>query len=134
MSKAMRSNVIFSATLYGRREGMWEVVITDDESVVYTHRPPGTTHHRTEQLDLPWRDVSDLLWELEDNVLSQWEKRRYGTGDVGEPGYWMIMLERDRSLYKWEGFTQYPPKWDTFIRKLEETMDRPFGVDNTVSW
>lgn len=128
MAHAGRSNLIFSATLYGHREAMWEVVISDDETVIYAHRPPGVTDYRTEELNIPWRDVSDLLWELEDNILPEWDKDGYGKGEVGKPGYWMVMLERDRVLHKWQGFAEYPPKWGRFTSLVENTIDRAFGV------
>lgn len=128
MATNARSNVIFSATLYGRRNAMWEVVVCDDENVMYTHRSPGANNYRTKQLDLQWRDVSDLLWKLEDDILCKWDKQKYGSGEIGESGYWMVMLQRSRTLHKWQGYRQYPPDWDHFTFLIEETFDHPFGI------
>lgn len=121
------ANLIFSATLHGPSGALCEVVVAEQDSVHYTYRADSGKSPRTEEIKVRRRDVNDFLWEVEDIAHSHWDKARYGRGEVSAPGSWMVLLEKDRKLVKWQGCGEYPPHWEEFRLLVEEFIDRPFG-------
>jgi hypothetical protein len=121
-----QSDIIFCASSHGPEGALSEVVISDDYTVYYTHRKPGTGRADTSRVDRRRKQVDAFLWELEDIVIHDWDQQRYES-DGGPGTSWMVLLEKDRRLRKWQGSGAYPPRWQEFRLLVEQFIDRAFG-------
>jgi hypothetical protein len=120
------SDIIFCASSHGPEGALSELVVSEDFTVYFTHRKPGGGRVQTEEVDRRRKDVDAFLWEIEDILINDWDQRRY-EGDEQPPTSWMVLLEKDRRLQKWEGSGAYPPRWQEFRLLIEQLIDHAFA-------
>ncbi|MFP4176694.1 MAG: hypothetical protein ACOCSQ_04295 [Planctomycetota bacterium] len=126
--KDNRTQLIFSATIYGHDGAMSEVVIDEAHTVYYRHRTCDSNPPRMSEVNMTRRDVDDMLWEIEGILIEQWDSSSpYGTGRMGEPEAWMVTLATNRGVKKWQGYGEFPAGWQEFRLLLEQHLERPFG-------
>ncbi len=104
----MSLNVVLSICYTDGDGRTVELTITEDDSVFYKDGKGGQA-----ELSVSRRDINDFLWEIE-GFTENWE-RSYGHGSFTEPGGWLVILESDRQLNKYQGCCEFPPDWEAFL-------------------
>ena len=124
--KTLASDVIFSASVTGSGGSFFEVVVTADYDVYCNSRPDGRQQASVVLVDRRPRDVERFLQRIETLDVANWGPA-YGSGSPADAGGWMVLLEIDRRVRKWQGCGQYPPNWDEFCQIVGEMIHAPFG-------
>ena len=120
-----KSDIIFCASSHGPEGALSEVVISEDYTVFFTRRKPGSGKANTERIQRRRKTIDAFLWEVEDVLIDDWSQSEYDCPENNTS--WMVLLESDRRLRKWQGSGAYPPRWQEFRLLVEEFIDHAFG-------
>jgi hypothetical protein len=116
------ADVMFAVSKCGKRGSFRQVAITSRFDVYYTFRQPDGKTIASEQVRVRSKHVGEFLLRVQKLGVLFWEKR-YGKGEPTDPGGWMLVMEMDGHMHKWQGCGEYPPQWDELWDMVDELLE-----------
>ncbi|MBS3762576.1 MAG: hypothetical protein KGZ25_04630 [Planctomycetes bacterium] len=125
MKHSQHDNIIFAASYTDSENIRRELVVTENLAVFFTTATERADTSSADQIQCGPREANRFLGQVGALGLEDWEKR-YGKGNSLEPGSWMVLLEWNGTLRKWQGSEEYPPDWENLCKLIERFSGRSF--------